>query len=98
VSTRPYANLLPERFRRPFNGALLVVIACFMITIVVEYLSAITIPWAKGLQNLFLFMLGLDYLIWPNGSAVSPLASRVIGGGLVTALLLSFTTYIIRHT
>ena len=94
---RPYANLAPERFRRPFNAALLVVAACCLISIAVEYSAAIPTPWALGVQGLMFFMLGLNYLIWPNDSSMTPLVSRVIGGGLVAVLLFSFATYIIRH-
>lgn len=94
---RPYANLLSERFRRPFSVAMLVVIACNLVSFALEYLTAIPTPWAEGAQNLFFFMLGLDFLVWPNDRGVSPLAARMIGGGLVAVLLLSFATYIIRH-
>ncbi|MEO7691082.1 MAG: hypothetical protein ABIS51_17505 [Sphingomonas sp.] len=94
---RPYANLLPERFRRPLNLAMLVLIACYMISLALEYFTAIPAPWVAKLSNLFLFMLGLNYLAWPNDHGVSPLASRAIGGLLVGVLLLSLITYIIRH-
>ncbi|MEO6214505.1 MAG: hypothetical protein ABIO86_00625 [Sphingomonas sp.] len=94
---RPYANLLSERFRRPFKMVILMLIACHIISVALEYFAAIPTPWATNLPNLFFFMLGLNYLAWPNDSGVSPLASRAIGGLLVGVLLLSLITYIIRH-
>ncbi|GAA0302167.1 hypothetical protein GCM10009087_09930 [Sphingomonas oligophenolica] len=94
---RPYANLAPERFRRPFGALLFVAALGCVATFALRDLAHVPTPWDQGVQNLFFFMMGLNFLVWPNDGGVSPLASRVIGGGLVTVLLFSFATYIIRH-
>jgi len=94
---RPYANLAPDGFRRPFAAILLAMILCCIATLALRDLANIPTPWADGVRNLVFFMLGLNYLVWPNDNGVSPLASRAIGGGVVAVLLFSFATYIIRH-
>ena len=94
---RPYADLAPERFRRPFGAILFVAVFCCVATFALRDIAHVPTPWDQGPQNLVFFMLGLNFLVWPNDSGLSPLASRVIGSGLVAVLLFSFATYIIRH-
>ena len=93
---RPYANLAPERFRRPFSAVLFAAALFCVATFALRDLAHMPTPWDQALQDAVLFMLGLLYVIWPNHHGVPPLASRVIGGGLVAVLLFSFITYI-RH-
>ncbi len=93
---RPYANLAPERFRPAFGIVFRIVAICCVASIVLKYCTAIPAPWTEGVEGLFFFLMGLNYVVWPNDGTVPPLANRVIGG-LLAGLFLCFLITYIRH-
>jgi hypothetical protein len=94
---RDYAPLAPARYHRPALMLVLAIGACTLPAAILCTVFDAAEPWFDVTMNVFLIALGLHWFIWPNVAGSNPLASRVLGGLMITVALLSLIKFVSRH-